>query len=383
MRIAFKEWAIVVDALGRGEQIIILRKGGIHEGRGGFEVGHQQFLLFPTLYHQQRESVVHDAQTRFDVLAPHFPPPDRVRLEFFADVAAWHRLDSPVVAERLRGQHIWRDDVIAQRYEWGKSKNIFALAVRVHRLPTVVELPMSPAYAGCKSWVELATEIDASGAQPVLSDAAFGRKLRLFNAALESVSRQTKTALPPLILASASPRRAELLRELGLQFHVLPGQADEVYPGHLTPHEICQVNAYRKARVIAKRHPDALVLGADTLVYLGGQRFGKPADRGDAQRMLEALQGQTHQVVTGVCLIHLRAHRQKVFAVSSAVTFRPLNAPEIAEYLSKIQPLDKAGAYALQEYSDLIVENVSGSYSNIVGLPVERLQGELNAFQMG
>src|SRR5213594_4248551 len=121
MRTAFKEWAVVVDALGRGEQILILRKGGISEGRGGFKVEHPRFWFFPTLFHQQRESVIAPAQTRFDQIAPHLPKPDTLRLQFFAEVVAWQRLDSLEAAQRLRGQHIWRDEIIAQRFDWGRS----------------------------------------------------------------------------------------------------------------------------------------------------------------------------------------------------------------------------------------------------------------------
>src|SRR5438132_2169678 len=135
MRIAFKEWTIVVHMLGRGEQIIILRKGGMSEGSGGFQVGHPRFLLFPTLFHQQRESVVPSAQKRFDEIASNFPAKERVWLEFFCEVAACQRLDSLTAAERLRDQHIWRDELIAQRFDWGRERNIYALAVRVFRLP--------------------------------------------------------------------------------------------------------------------------------------------------------------------------------------------------------------------------------------------------------
>src|SRR5256885_14567400 len=113
MRIAFKEWAVVVDALGRGEQIVILRKGGISEGPGGFQVEHPQFLLFPTLYHQQRESVVPPAQARVDKVAPEFPGKDRARCEFFCEGAACQRLDSLGAAGRVRGQRIWRGGRIA------------------------------------------------------------------------------------------------------------------------------------------------------------------------------------------------------------------------------------------------------------------------------
>jgi septum formation protein len=186
--------------------------------------------------------------------------------------------------------------------------------------------------------------------------------------------------LPALILASASPRRADLLRQLGVEFAVIPGHPKEVQPEHLSPHEIAQINAYRKARVIAKRHPDALVLGADTIVCLGRTIFGKPTTVEEAREMLGRLQGRTHEVVTGVCLLRLRPHRQKVFAVSTAVTFRQLHAGQIRQYLGMINPLDKAGAYAIQEEGDLIVRGISGSFTNVVGLPVERVKEELTSW---
>lgn len=184
MRTAFKEWAVVVDALGRGDQILILRKGGISEGRGGFRLEHSQFLLFPTLYHQQRESVIPEAQARFDQLAPHLAPAEVVRIEFLAEVVTWRQLDSLSAAEALRGQHCWRDEVIAQRFDWSRAKNIFALAVRVLRLPLALELPNVPAYGGCKSWVELAQDLVTTGAQPVLTQTAFDHKLNQFLTAL-------------------------------------------------------------------------------------------------------------------------------------------------------------------------------------------------------
>jgi hypothetical protein len=184
MRIAFKEWAVIVDALASGEQILILRKGGIKEGRGGFQVEHPQFLLFPTLFHQQRDSVIAPAQERFDQIAPRFPQPDRLRIEHVAEVVVWQRLESLAAAEQLRGQHIWRDEVIRQRFDWGRDKTIHALAVRVRRLPNAIELPMLTGYGGCKSWVELAEEISIQGAESVLSDDAFAQKLKLFQEAL-------------------------------------------------------------------------------------------------------------------------------------------------------------------------------------------------------
>ena len=187
--------------------------------------------------------------------------------------------------------------------------------------------------------------------------------------------------LPPLILASASPRRAELLKLLDVKFRILPGQAEEVSHEHLSPLEVCQLNAHRKARVVAKMIPDALVLGADTLVFLDNEILGKPRNLAGARRMLKKLQGRTHQVVTGVCLMHLRAHREHIFAVSTDVLFHLLSDQQIARYLARIHPLDKAGAYAIQESGELIISEVSGSYSNVVGLPVERLKEELAAWK--
>jgi hypothetical protein len=191
VRIAFKEWAIVVDALGCGEQILILRKGGIREARDGFRLEHSQFLLFPTLFHQQRESVTLAAQERFDQIARLLPPPEIVRLEFFAKVVEAQELQSLSMAEALRGQHCWRDDVIVQRFDWGKARNIFALGVRVFRLPKAIELPMLPIYGGCKSWVELEHDIPTAGATPVLTQPAFDQKLSRFLTALHSVETPT------------------------------------------------------------------------------------------------------------------------------------------------------------------------------------------------
>jgi len=186
--------------------------------------------------------------------------------------------------------------------------------------------------------------------------------------------------LQPLILASASPRRAELLKLLPVEFQVLASHATEVEHEHLSPLEVCQLNAHRKARAVAKQIPDTLVLAADTLVFLDNEILGKPRDFSDARRMLVRLQSRQHQVVTGVCLMHLRSHREKVFAVSTDVLFHPLNARQISNYLASIHPLDKAGAYAIQEHGELIVSEISGSYSNVVGLPVEKLRDELAAW---
>jgi hypothetical protein len=162
MQQAFKEWVIVVDALMRGEQIVIFRKGGLREGRGGFQIEHSRFWLFPTL----------------------FPAPSVLRLEAFAEVVAWRQVDQLESARRLEGQHIWRNEVIAERFDWGRSRQIHAMAVRVFRLPKPVELPMLQSYGGCKSWIELESAPDTVEARPVLNDAAFFAKLKEFQNAL-------------------------------------------------------------------------------------------------------------------------------------------------------------------------------------------------------
>ncbi|MBI3191732.1 MAG: DUF1802 family protein [Pedosphaera parvula] len=185
MKTAFKEWAVMVDALGRGDQVLMLRKGGISEGRDGFQVDHSGFLLFPTFHHQQREAVIPEAQRRYDELLATRPSGEAVRFTFYGEVVDWRQLDSPSALVRLRGQHVWRDEVVAQRFEWGTERGIYALAVRVFRLAREVELPLRKSYGGCKSWVELDVDVATEGAQPVLSDRAFTARLERFQSVLE------------------------------------------------------------------------------------------------------------------------------------------------------------------------------------------------------
>lgn len=186
--------------------------------------------------------------------------------------------------------------------------------------------------------------------------------------------------LPPLILASASPRRVELLRQIVFRFKVVASAASECEHEQFTAWEVAQLNAYRKARLIAKKHPDHLVLGADTVVCRGTKFFNKPLDEADACRMLHELSGRMHDVVTGVCLVHLRSHRQALFCDSTTVTFRRLTPQRIREYVATARPLDKAGAYGIQDQGELLVEDISGSYTNVMGLPVERLREELRSW---
>lgn len=163
----------------------------------------------------------------------------------------------------------------------------------------------------------------------------------------------------------------------GVEHRVVPSEAVECEDEHLTAWETAQLNAYRKARVVAKRFPDELVLGADTVVCLGTRLFGKPRDREEAERMLGELQGRTHQVVTGVCLVHLRTHRQQLFSDTTHVTFLSLSGESIRSYVDRIEPMDKAGGYAIQDEGSLIVSEILGSFSNVVGLPIEALRAVL------
>ena len=185
-----------------------------------------------------------------------------------------------------------------------------------------------------------------------------------------------------IILASASPRREQLLREMGLRFTVVrPDGVEETHAG-ATPRVLAMQNAQRKARAVAGRHPDSLVIGADTIVVLDGTIFGKPRDLDDAQGMLTQLAGRRHEVITGVCLVHRALDTDLTFADITRVWMRPLTPAQIAEYLAKINPLDKAGAYAIQEHGEGIVDHIDGSYSNVMGLPTERLQATLERLGM-
>ena len=184
--------------------------------------------------------------------------------------------------------------------------------------------------------------------------------------------------LPPVILASSSPRRSELLTSMDIEFEIVPSHAEESMDGGDFIPDLCEANARAKAEPIAELHPECLVIAADTLVYLEDELFGKPTHVDDAARMLTRLQGRTHQVATGVSLIYHNGEISKVFSVITNVTFLALGREQIDEYLAGIDPLDKAGGYAIQQDKHKIIKRVSGSVSNVVGLPVERLKEELN-----
>lgn len=181
-----------------------------------------------------------------------------------------------------------------------------------------------------------------------------------------------------VILASNSPRRKELLAGLGVDYEVrtLP-DVDESYPDTLQGADIPLYIAKEKADAYRDMlQPGELMITADTIVWLDGKVLGKPKDREDALCMLRAMSGRTHEVFTGVCIT--TTEWQRSFAAQTKVRFSKLSEEEIAYYIDKFQPMDKAGAYGVQEWIGFIgVENISGSYYNIMGLPVQRLYKEL------
>lgn len=177
----------------------------------------------------------------------------------------------------------------------------------------------------------------------------------------------------PLILASASPRRKDLLTEAGYRFEIDAANVDEVHEETASLHELTMANAAAKARHVAARNGDRLVVGADTLVAIDGCALTKPVDMTDARSMLRRLSGRTHEVCTAVALVCQGEELFQSFEVVTRVTFKALNEAELAEYLTLINPLDKAGGYAAQEHGDRIIASVEGSWTNVVGLPMEAL----------
>lgn len=177
----------------------------------------------------------------------------------------------------------------------------------------------------------------------------------------------------PLILASASPRRTELLRRAGFRFRVLPAAVEEIEAGPGAAPGIALRNAERKADFIASQEPGSTVIGADTVVELDGMILGKPADSDDALRTLMRLSGKRHNVLTGVCIRNAERNIRVVFTDCTGVWFRPFDVDTAKRYMSLVNVLDKAGSYGIQEQGDMLVERIEGLFSNIVGLPVERV----------
>ncbi|PYJ87139.1 MAG: septum formation protein Maf [Verrucomicrobia bacterium] len=185
---------------------------------------------------------------------------------------------------------------------------------------------------------------------------------------------------PRLVLASGSPRRRELLREAGYKFEIVAPPVDEVSHGWLTIRELTIWNAARKAAVVSEISSDAVVLAADTMVAIDGEVLGKPRDLEDAARILRRLSGRAHEVWTAVRIVDATNRRSRTFHEMSRVHFRSLDNRAIQNYLAKINPLDKAGAYAAQGDGKAIIEKIEGSYSNVVGLPMEKTARVLRDF---
>ena len=189
--------------------------------------------------------------------------------------------------------------------------------------------------------------------------------------------------MPRLIRASQSPRRRALLEQIGVpQFDILVPDADESYDPTLTPQEIvcsiCRKKA--EAALVLANDPDAIIITADTMVFLDGMRLGKPKDEADATQMLRSLSGRTHTVCTGVSVA--RGERIETQAETTAVTFRTLTDAEIAAYIASGDPMDKAGSYGIQGKPALFVSGIEGDYFNVMGLPLHRLGQMLKGFDL-
>lgn len=187
---------------------------------------------------------------------------------------------------------------------------------------------------------------------------------------------------PTLLLASNSPRRRDLLREAGFDFEVFAPQATERFDVDLTLRELTAFNALRKAMATARLRPNNVVLAADTLVTIDGQVLGKPKDKNEAVAMLQRLSGRAHEVWTSVFISHLADAKSTSFHDISRVQFRRLSHNGIDNYLARVNPLDKAGAYAAQGFGSEIIEKIDGSFTNVVGLPMEKTIAALAEFEI-
>ena len=196
-RIAFKEWAVVCAALASGRQTLILRKGGIHEGREGFRVEHREFWLFPTGFHQKHDDVVSEVWPLLDEVQSRGQPSE-IELSLYAVVEEVRHILDRAALVRLSGQHVWSEATVEQRFDY-RTPGLFALVVRVFRQPTPFSMVDSPHFAGCKSWVELTSALPTSDLQPVLDDATFGHQQNKIQQLLanQSADYLTSPKFPP------------------------------------------------------------------------------------------------------------------------------------------------------------------------------------------
>jgi len=182
--------------------------------------------------------------------------------------------------------------------------------------------------------------------------------------------------IPKIILASKSPRRQELLRQMDIDFRIVLKEVDESYPGNLSPEEVAVYIAEKKARAYDGTLTDEAILTADTIVCIDDLILGKPDDEAHAIEMLKRLSGRVHKVVTGVCIVHKGEYN--LFHEVSEVFFRTLTNEEIIHYVTRYKPYDKAGAYGIQEWMGITaIQRIEGSYTNVVGLPTEKVYQQL------
>ncbi len=183
-----------------------------------------------------------------------------------------------------------------------------------------------------------------------------------------------------IILASASPRRKELLRRIGLEFRVSTAHTDETCGSALSPAACAKAIARHKAQCVAHYHKKDLIIAADTIVVLANKMLGKPADADDAHRMLRRLSGKCHIVITAYTILDAATGKSRTRAVESKVWFRKLSENEIEAYIRTGEPFDKAGAYGIQEFGALLVKKIEGDYFNVMGLPIASLAQTLKEF---
>lgn len=187
-----------------------------------------------------------------------------------------------------------------------------------------------------------------------------------------------------IILASGSPRRRELLDQMGLEYDVILSKVDESSSGELPPSELVQVLARMKAKAVAKKirakKEEALVIGADTIVVLEGQVLGKPENNLDAEKMLERLSGIMHKVYTGVAIVDVKSATEEVFVQKTNVYMKSISQEEITAYVLTGEPLDKAGSYGIQGKGGVFIEKIEGDYFSVMGLPISKLYESLKKF---
>lgn len=179
--IAFKEWAAIVNALSEGKQILIVRKGGIREEGGEFQVEHNEFFLFPTFEHQKYEDLKPEARSHLEKAVSEKPPLNQIPVSYYAEVKSVIQINDERDIVHLNSYHVWSEKAMTQRFHFGKNKGLCVLAVRVYRLPQTTLIPFQSEYGGCKSWVEFKSKLTVQGAQPVISEPSFNLQLKQIN----------------------------------------------------------------------------------------------------------------------------------------------------------------------------------------------------------